>query len=181
MKGSLRVSMRHVVVTLIVVVGAVPPSAAADTASINGLSVPTVGSQPNVVVEVPNSALWGAELAGNESGRLDVDAIEVDTDAHAAIPTGAAQVARSFVVAVNSGDWWTACAMYSHDYLRVGQSACVALYRWGWRLYGPYRYRVVGRRMVGPRYRVDLTRRGATDFVDFAHEGDDWKVVAGGW
>ena len=87
----------------------------------------------------------------------------------------------SFIAAVNRGDFRTACAAYSPHYLKASQEECRSLYRWGWKLYGPYRYVVVARHRIGGRYHVELTRRGRADYVDFAREGGDWKVVAGGW
>jgi len=91
------------------------------------------------------------------------------------------RTAASFVAAVNRRDWRAACATYSASYLRTSQQACRSVWRWGWNLYGEYRYRIVRARSQGERYHVELSSRGHRDFVDFALEGGAWRVVAGGW
>jgi hypothetical protein len=91
------------------------------------------------------------------------------------------RAAGAFVGAVNRGDWGAACRMYSGRYLKVSQAECRRFWWWGWRFYGPYTYKLVRAHRTGGRYHVELTRRGGADFVDFAHEGGGWKVVAGGW
>jgi hypothetical protein len=91
------------------------------------------------------------------------------------------RTAASFVAAVNRGDWRATCAAYSPSYLRISQRACRSFWWWGWRLYGGYRYRIVRARGHGERYHVELSCRGHRDFVDFALEAGEWRVVAGGW
>jgi hypothetical protein len=91
------------------------------------------------------------------------------------------RTAASFVAAVNRGDWGATCAAYSTSYLHISQRACRSLWRWGWRMYGEYRYRIVRARDRGERYHVELSCRGHRDFVEFALEGGAWRVVAGGW
>jgi hypothetical protein len=91
------------------------------------------------------------------------------------------RAAASFVAAVNRGDWRTTCAAYSTRYLRISQRACRSLWWWGWRVYGEYRYRILRASRDGERYHVELSCRGHGDFVDFALEGDEWRLVAGGW
>jgi hypothetical protein len=91
------------------------------------------------------------------------------------------RAAASFVEAVNRGDWRATCAAYSTSYLRISQRACRSFWWWGSRIYGGYRYRIVRASRHGERYHLELTCRGQRDFVDFALEGDEWRVVAGGW
>src|ERR1051325_10033730 len=68
--------------------------------------------------------------------------------------------AASFVAAVNRGDWRATCAAYSTSYLHLSQRACRSFWRWGRRLYGEYRYRIVRARNRGERYHVELSCRG---------------------
>jgi hypothetical protein len=91
------------------------------------------------------------------------------------------RAAAAFVGAVNRRDWGSACRMYSGRYLKLSQAECRRFWWWGWRIYGPYTYKLVHAHLTAGRYHVELTRRGGADFVDFAREGGSWKVVAGGW
>src|SRR5919201_4205174 len=77
-----------------------------------------------------------------------------------------------FVAAVNRADFRTACAMYSHRYLKASQAECRALYERGLEIYGPYRYEVVAARTLRTHhYRVSIRRRGrAAGYLEFASE-----------
>ena len=88
-----------------------------------------------------------------------------------------------FVAAVNRGDFRTACAMYSHRYLKASQAECRALYRRGLELYGPYRYEVLSARTLPTHhYRASISRRGKSGgYLEFASEPTGWKLVYGGW
>jgi hypothetical protein len=106
-------------------------------------------------------------------GTMQVFAASFDPDPHAA--------ASAFVDSVNRGDWRTACRMYSRRYLKVSQPECRRMWRWGKRMYGPYRYVLVRTHRAGDRYHVALRCRNQADFVDFAREADGWKVIGGAW
>jgi hypothetical protein len=88
-----------------------------------------------------------------------------------------------FVAAVNRADFRTACAMYSHRYLKASQAECRALYERGLELYGPYRYEVLSARTLPTHhYRVSINRRGKpAGYIEFASEPAGWKLVRGGW
>jgi hypothetical protein len=91
------------------------------------------------------------------------------------------QAVASFVSAVNRRDWRAVCATYSPRYLKSTQAECRSLWWWGWRLYGPYRYRVLHLRRRGERYHVELVSHGHPSYFEVELEDGDWKVVAGGW
>ena len=88
-----------------------------------------------------------------------------------------------FVGAVNRADFRTACAMYSHKYLKASQAECRALYERGLELYGPYRYEVLSARTLATHhYRASINRRGrSAGYLEFARERSGWKLVHGGW
>jgi hypothetical protein len=88
-----------------------------------------------------------------------------------------------FVAAVNRADFRTACAMYSHRYLKASQAECRTLYRRGLELYGPYRYEVLSAHTLATHhYRVSINRRGkSAGYLEFASESAGWKLVHGGW
>jgi hypothetical protein len=96
---------------------------------------------------------------------------------------GAGKTTARFVAAINRGDYRTACAMYSPRYLKTTQTECRRLYAWGFTLYGPYRYRVLGTHMLATHhYRVSISSRGKlTAYLEFAREPSGWKLVHGGW
>jgi hypothetical protein len=96
-------------------------------------------------------------------------------------PAGRAAVENAFVAAANRGDYAAVCRLYSHRYLK-DQATCRALYRWGESLYGPYDYRIVGRRTVATGHRhVDLVLRRHHSFLELARERAGWRIVAGGF
>jgi hypothetical protein len=97
-------------------------------------------------------------------------------------PGSRSAVEDQFVAAANRGDYATVCRLYSRRYLKVSQDHCRALYRQGETIFGPYDYRIVGRRSIaGGRRHVDLRLRHHASFIELAHERVGWRIVAGGW
>jgi hypothetical protein len=96
---------------------------------------------------------------------------------------GPGETSARFVAAVNRADFRTACAMYSHRYLKASQAECRALYRHGLELYGPYRYQVLSAHTLPTHhYQVSISRRGrSAGYLEFASEPTGWKLVHGGW
>ena len=95
---------------------------------------------------------------------------------------GRQDVAVQFVSAANRADYATVCHLYSRRYLKASQASCRWLYGWGAQLYGPYDYRIVGRRTLPDGHRrIDLIRWHEPSFIELAHEQTGWRIVAGGW
>jgi hypothetical protein len=95
---------------------------------------------------------------------------------------GRAFVEDRFVRAANRGDYAAVCRLYSHRYLKISQAGCRQLYRSAEGIFGPYDYRIVGRRILPSGHRrADMVLRHHRTFVEFAREPAGWRIVAGGF